>query len=123
MIKLCDLIAERIDFVNAGCESFAVALNKVFGYDFAMLYSKHDDWYLHVFCITKGKCIDANGVQTISQILQKFKVDKPHTIRLKDCILEKNQERIMHFISQGFVKSYFMRAAKVINANKSSFSA
>jgi len=123
MIKLLDLVIEEwngitTDFRHIACESFALALNKQFGYKFAALYSKKENWYLHIFCYKNNKYVDVDGVQTLAEICKKFKNGAEFEgITLKECVLLKKQNQVKNLISRGFDKVWYSSALKKIGKN------
>ena len=74
-----------LDFMHGHCESFAVALNQLFGYSTYRLMDDDFGQYLHSFCLVKRKglnyYIDVRGITcNYEKFLSEYTVGTPSLV-------------------------------------------
>ena len=108
-------------FFDGNCESFAYALNKLFGYQMMILWNKKEDWFYHMFCYKNGKFIDYNGIQSKYKFMKNMKlIDNAGygSIRLKNCVLVKDEDKVNKYLDECFSRSVYDKAIEFIKKNK-----
>lgn len=118
-----DLIRE---FMYGHCITFAIALNKLNNkFEFGIVCDRKDgdEEFIHAFCYYNGKFIDAEGVFTQTNFLNKFfdinpilnKVSKKELLNYAGSILDNGNE------VEEIDKDMFKNAINLINNNKSKY--
>lgn len=111
---------KELDYLHGRCHLFALAIQKVFGYDIEFAIDECDleletEVLIHAYCVKEGKAVDVEGIWDKEDVLADFDYNEPYEriVTVKE-VSEMMEDGFIEFAEIGELESL----VKYIKDNK-----